>query len=225
MTKKQNLPALGTLVKRAIPIKQPLIKLSQVQMETLRTTAEVALAIIVAAGAITIAVAAPNLSQAIDKLFSRHKKRKLPAPEKQKKTIQAFYYLKRSGLIKFKPRGKDLIVYMTDLGKIKYKKIQDDIRSIPKPKTWNGKWWLAAADIPTKQYRQGADLLRNKLKELKFYPLQRTLWIYPHDPKVELQFLINRYGISQFVTLMEISRLDQDDEQKIREFFKARNIL
>ncbi len=199
--------------------------LSEQQIASLKRTAEVALAVVAMAGIATIAIAAPNVLQAVDKLFLKKHRRRLSAKELRQKTSQAFYYLKRSRLIQLKRDGNDWKVFLTSLGQNKIQKIQSDIRRIPRPKKWNEKWWLTAADIPTKNYRQGADLLRRKLKELGFFPLQRTLWLFPYDPRAEMQFLADHYNITQFVTVMEINRLDKDDEEKAKAYLQAKNLL
>ncbi len=197
--------------------------LSEEQLATLKRTAEVALAVIAVIGIATLVVAAPNVLGAIDKLFIKKHRRRLRTSELREKTSQAFYYLKRSGLIRLKKDGRDWRVLLTSLGTKKINKIFSDVRRIPKPKKWNKKWWLVAADIPTKNYRQGADLLRRKLKELGFCPLQRTLWLFPYDPRIEIQFLSDLYHISQFVTVMEVNRLDKNDEQKAKLYLQTNN--
>ncbi len=199
--------------------------LSEEQIAALKRTAEVALAVVAAAGIATIAITAPNVLQAIDKLFLKKHRRRLNTREARQKTSQAFFYLKRSGLIELKKDGNDWKILLTSLGKNKIRKIQSDIRVIPKPKTWNHKWWLIAADIPTKSYRQGADMLRRKLKDLGFFPLQRTLWLFPYDPRAEIQFIASQYNISQFITAMEINRLDKEDEQKAKTYLQSKNLL
>ncbi len=78
---------------------------------------------------------------------------------------------------------------------------------------------------PHKKYRQGADLLRRKLKQLGFYPLQRSLWFYPYNPVEEIEYISNYFGIGQFVTIMEICKLDIQDAKKLEKYFKASNIL
>ena len=82
-----------------------------------------------------------------------------------------------------------------------------------------------AADIPTKGYRQGADALRAKLKQMGFCPLQRTLWFYPYDPRKQLEVIVNHYGIGEFVTVMEISRMDIQDEKVLKKYFNLLRIF
>jgi hypothetical protein len=219
---KQRLNINKTLVSSKAGEK---LSLSEEQINALKRTAEVALAVIAVAGIATIAITAPNVLQAVDKLFLKKHRRRLSTREVRQKTSQAFYYLKRSGLIKLKKDGNDWKIFLTSLGKNKISEIQSDVKYIAKPKTWNKKWWLVAADIPTKDYRTSADLLRRKLKELAFFPLQRTLWIYPYDPRNEIQFLAERYHITPFITVMEINRLDKEDEQKAKHYLKQQNLM
>lgn len=60
---------------------------------------------------------------------------------------------------------------------------------------------------------------------MKFYPLQRTLWLYPYDPRLEIEFLIQHYGIERFVTVMEVNRLDRDDERVLKAYFENAGII
>jgi hypothetical protein len=196
--------------------------LSDKAMERLKTGSSIALAIIASAGIITLSAVAPNVIGAIGKLTL---KRKRPLGNIQKKTAETFYYLKKSGLINIKRDKKDFLISLTELGRKKTEELNLNSLYIPKPKTWDKRWWLVAADIPTRDHRSGADLLRRKLKEMGFYPLQRTLWVYPHDPKQQLQFIINTYGINHFVTLMQINKLDKEDEKAIRKFFKKNSVI
>jgi hypothetical protein len=199
--------------------------LSEEQLARLTRTAEVALAIVAVAGITTLAMIAPNVLQAIDKLFLKKVGSRLSHKIATRKTAQAFYYLKRSGLIQMRRSDSGWKIFLTNLGKEKIKAIKSEVKLIPKPKMWDRRWWLVAADIPTKDYRQGADLLRRKLKELGFYSLQRTLWLYPYDPRAEIQFLAGEYGISYFVTVMEVSRLDMEDEKRLKDHFQRLKIL
>jgi hypothetical protein len=200
-------------------------KFSQKQIASLSRTSDVALAIIATAGIITVAAIAPNILSAVHELFLKKHRRHLKEKQAKIKTTRVFYYLKRSGLIQLQRSEKDWKISLTLLGKSKVSQFELATLSITKPKFWDGKWWLIAADIPTEHYRASADLLRKKLKVLNFFPLQRTLWVFPYDPRNEIQFLAKQYNIAEFITVMEISRLDKDDEKKIKKFLKNYGIL
>lgn len=198
----------------------PLVELTAEQKQLLRTVAGAALAIIATAGIIAVAAAAPNIFQAVNTIYRATRGKKHTFKEKQEKTAQAFYYLKREGLIQIKPSKDGLLASLTAKGKKKIEQLNLQTLRVNKTKRWDGKWWLVAADIPTKHYRWAADLLRNKIKQMQFYPLQRTLWLYPYSPVKEIEYVSQSYGIARFVTVMEISRLDKDDEAKLKDFFK-----
>ncbi|MDR3642512.1 MAG: hypothetical protein P4L74_02680 [Candidatus Doudnabacteria bacterium] len=213
-------------ISRDIASGSPLKKemLSRADLETLKKASEVALAVIAVAGVVAISAVAPNLLIALDSLF-RRRGYKYSKAEKERKAARTFYYLKKTGLIDIREDGSKLKVFLTKLGKRKAEKLNLNFCQIPKPHGWDGKWWLVAADIPTKLYRRQADMLRRKIKELGFYPLQRTLWLYPFNPIKEIGFITEYFGIGQFVTVMEISRLDLQDEETVKEHYKKLGIL
>lgn len=216
---------INTIFRKAASKKKE-FSLSPKQIETFKKITDVALAVIAMAGIATVSIVAPNLLLALDKLFfKKTTDRRLSSKEKQVKATRAFYYLKSRGLIRLKSTGSDFKVSLTNLGKNKLSKLNFQAITVPKPSHWDGKWWLIAADIPTKNYRRGADSLRKKLKQMGFHSLQRTLWLYPFNPCREIEFITNYYGIALFVTVMEISRLDEDDERKLKIFFKTTGLL
>ncbi|MCL5666207.1 MAG: hypothetical protein M1383_00300 [Patescibacteria group bacterium] len=197
------------------------INLTNKDIEHLKSAGQIALAIIGTLSVATIAVAAPNLLTALDKLgkFTNNKQR-WNHKEKQKKITQVFYYLKKTGQITIKPEQTSLKILLTGKGRKNLEKISFQSLKIPMQKKWNGRWWLVAADIPTKEYRLYADYFRRKIKQMGFYPLQKTLWIYSYNPAEQIEFTANHFHIGRFVTVMEINRLDTDDEKKLKKFFK-----
>jgi len=216
---------IGTIIRRATPAERP-AKFTPEQIEKFKTVGAVALGIIGTLGVVALTILAPNIFVAVNKLFlEKHPNRRFSKKEKDIKVAQTFYYLKRSGLIIMKPIGSDIKIFLTKLGKKRLNQLNFHSLSVPKPRKWNGKWWQVAADIPTKEHRIGADLFRKKLKNMKFYPLQRTLWFHPYDPRDQIELIAEHYGIARFVTVMEISRLDLDDLMRMKEYFKNERIL
>lgn len=214
---------IAELIDRAAP-KEKIRKLTPEQIKKIKKVSSLVLSVLAIAGIVSLAVVAPNILAAVGAVM-KSSGRKPSRQDKITQTTRAFYYLKRSGLVKFSPTGKEILVSLSELGKKKFEKLNVDLTEVKKSLHWNGKWWQVAADVPTKNYRQGADRLRRKLKDMKFYPLQRTLWIYPYDPRKEIEYLSNYYGIGQFVTVMEIKRMDKQDEEQIMRFFKSESII
>lgn len=200
-------------------------KIDRKKIERLKTYSDVVLGILAVAGIITVTVLAPNALQALE-LFEKRQKRFSYSPAKgRKKLIRTFYYLRGKGQIEFRRRGSDYEVFLTNSGKREVRRFEMETLQVPRAEKWDGQFWQVAADIPTKDYRRGADALRRKLKEMKFYPLQRTLWFYPYDPRVELEFICQTYGIGRFVTAMKIVELDPADERVLKNFFREQEII
>lgn len=217
-------PRIKDIINEAIP-NDRLPKFTPEQIEKLKTAGGITLAIIGVAGVITLSAIAPNIFWAIDKIFFKKSKRHYTKKEKARRISRTFYYLKGHGHIRMKPTGRDFIISLTKLGRKKLEKMNFETLGIEKPNSWDRKWWGVAADIPTEDYKWAADLFRKKLKELKFFHLQRTLWFYPYDPRKEIEFITQHFGIARFVTVMEVDRLDQDDESRMKKFFEDEGIL
>ena len=215
---------LAAALNQALP-KPKGIELTDEQVANLKRASEIALAVIAVAGIATLIVVAPNALQLLDKFVFRKKGYRLSHKQKQRKLAETFYYLKRSGLIQLKPEGRGWRFYLTQKGRQRVERMNLNTLRIARPKVWNGKWWLVAADIPTKEYKASADLLRLKLKQMGFYPLQRTLWLYPYNPSRELQFILETFNIANFVTTMEINRLDLEDERVVKAYFKKMGLI
>ncbi len=223
--KQQNRLTISGAIHAAVPDRR-LVKLSEDQTASLRRAGDIALAIIGTAGIIAIAAVAPNLLQIIPRLADdRNPRQKFSRKDKIKKIENTFYYLKRSGLVHFSPTSKELLLSLTDKGRQRFFQLELETLKISRPSHWDGRWWLVAADIPTRTHRAGADMLRKKLKRLGFYPFQRTLWLHPFDPRKEVEFLCRNYGIAEFVTLMEVSRLDKEDEGHLKAHFRKLEIF
>lgn len=214
---------IGSAISANAGAREPLF--TQSEIDSLKRVSEIALGVIAVAGIATIALVAPNLLMAIDKLFLRQGRR-LSKREKEIKTAQAFYYLKKTGLIKLKPDQSGIKILLSKLGKKKLQKININLCRVSKQGgKWDKKWWVVAADIPTEDYRKAADLFRKKIKQMGFYPLQRTLWVYPFNPAKEIEFIADYFGIARFVTVMEVSRMDTQDEGDLLSYFKNLEIL
>jgi len=126
--------------------------------------------------------------------------------EKLKKEIQALY---RSKLIGFKenPDGSSIIV-LTDKGKLKALNYRFKEMKI-KENSWDGKWRLVIFDIPEK-LKKARDALRWKLKELGFYELQKSVFVFPYECKDEIDFIIEFFNLRKFVRYGILENIDNE---------------
>ncbi len=205
--------------------KKGILEINPQDLTALKKVSLVTLAIIGIAGFVSIALVAPNLFSVLGKI-AKFKSKYRTREERANQTSRIFYYLKRRGYICFKEsKTQGFWVRLTAKGKKVYKELSYETLKIPKPKKWDKKWWQVAADIPTKEFRRAADLFRLKIKQMHLYPLQRSLWFYPYDPRKEIEFIIKYFRIESFVTVMEINRLDLDDEKVLKKYFKKLHVL
>lgn len=127
---------------------------------------------------------------------------------KEKLSIQ-IGSLYRSKLIK-KIENKDgtTTIVLTEKGKIRaltYKFREMQI----KKEDWDGKWRVIFFDIPEKQ-RVHRDILREKIKNLGFYELQKSVFVFPYKCENEIEFLIEFYKISKWVRFGILEKIDND---------------
>jgi predicted transcriptional regulator len=194
---------------------------SQADLEKLKTLSSIALAIIATAGIVAAAVIAPNIfiaAKSVSKFRKLFRKQNRPA----KNIINTFYYLKKHGLIRLTKQGSDFLVEITEKGKKKLQKMNFEKLRIPKPENWDNSWWIVLADIPSKDFRHQADYLRQKVKDMGFYLLQRTVWVYPFDPRAEVSFVAAYYGVERFITIIKTAWIDQQDEAVLKQHFKLK---
>lgn len=97
---------------------------------------------------------------------------------------------------------------LTDKGKVKALTYRFDDMEIKKEK-WDGQWRMVIFDIPEKQ-RNARDSLRWKLKELGFYELQKSVFVFPHECKNEIDFIIEFFQVRPYVRYGILRSIDND---------------
>lgn len=88
----------------------------------------------------------------------------------------------------------------------------------PKSGAWDKKWRLVIFDIPTYQ-KNAREALRHKIKEMGFYPLQKSVFITPYPCEDEIDFISSVFEIDRNnVLILEVSKFE--GEEKLRNYFK-----
>ena len=83
-------------------------------------------------------------------------------------------------------------------------------------RTWDGKWRLVVFDIPEK-LRKGRDALRAKIKELGFYELQKSVFVFPYECRDEIDFIVEFFGLRKYVRYGVLEFID--NELHLKEIF------
>ncbi len=163
------------------------------------------------AGMILVAANSPYFVNNLIKSFKKTKK------YPRKKIYDTFYSLKRQGCVKIEKKNNQIYVSLTENGKKKANWLQINNLKIRRFKKWDKKWRLVLFDIAQlkKIYREA---FRGKLKELGFYPLQKSIWVHPFDCEAEVELLRDFFGLSGEEVRLVVSE-NIGDDGKLRKIF------
>ena len=107
-------------------------------------------------------------------------------------------------------------IVLTDKGKLKALTYYFEKIKIEGGK-WDGKWRIVIFDIPEKK-RGGRDALRDKIKEIGFYELQKSVFVFPYECKDEIDFIIEFFGLREYVRFGILDSID--NELHLKKIFK-----
>jgi len=172
------------------------------------------------AGVITVAVTlSPNLLYKIAKAIIRIKSRDwIDKNVDPKRLSRSLAGLNKNKIIILKEKNGKFIVKLTEAGKKVAREIQFENMKIEKTKVWDRKWHVIIFDIPEGLRKVGRDALRDKLKKLGFYLIQRSVWVYPYPCEKEVQLLCEIFEINPYVNIITAEKIYNDDA--VRKYFK-----
>ncbi len=176
----------------------------------MKNTAKLILALVAAGPLISLAIVAPNLPAALAELGNTFKK----TPRRRRQ--QALRRLHKQHLIEIKDKGDKTTISITEEGKQRIVRFNLDYLSLPRPKQWDRKWRVITFDIPEK-FQQARRALRMKMKGLGFFPLQKSVFVYPHPCRDEIDFIASFFNIGKYLNYLEATHID--DENYLREYF------
>ncbi len=163
---------------------------------------------------LTVALIAPNVLQVINSITQKKSGWEKYYPSSVGRQITKLW---RKGWVEVKKTGEGHVVTITDKGKTEILKYDLEKLSISKPNTWDGRWRMVFFDIPTGHETERRDF-RRKLRSLGFFPMQKSVYIYPYPCEKEIKFLREVYSIPHSVKLAKLERLENDRE--LRSYFK-----
>ena len=157
-------------------------------------------------GALAIFAAVPGLTRLMSR--SAASAAQQANKDRYRRLWKSFYAMKQKGLFEFKGEDKNgyQIYTLTDKGVSEVRKFTLETLAIKNVDKWDKKWRLVIFDIPEK-YKRARGALRDKLKEMNFYPLQKSAWIYPFPCEAEITFLKDAFDIHPFVEALTIDDL------------------
>lgn len=166
-------------------------------------------------GVVAVAATSPYFLVNLLKQINRNKG--YPGKEFEKRKIKnAFERLRRNRLIILKEDNGKFTVEITEKGKRKVKEIEFDHFKIETPAIWDKKWRIVIFDIPNRNNR-ARDALRDKIKRLDFYQLQKSVWVCPYPCEKEIQFLAELFNVYPYVNIITAENIIND--VKLRKYF------
>lgn len=133
---------------------------------------------------------------------------------------EAIKRLNKKRLINLIEKGDKIYLEITERGNKLLKNFDYDELKLPNPKTWDKKWRLVTFDIPDKKKRE-RNVFSEKLKDLGFYPLQESVFIYPYDCRDEIDFICEFLSINHYVNYCVVESLDKK-EGDLRNIFNLK---
>jgi CRISPR-associated endonuclease Cas2 len=166
----------------------------------------------VAIGAVMVV---PPLAITFQAIMEAIEKREGEKPNR-KQARKVLYNLKKRKLVSLKEVDGELWVTFNEEGKKLFLKYRLDELKISKPRKWDKKWRIVIFDIPEKK-KVAREVLRDKLNQLGFFQLQKSVFVYPFECQREIELISRFYGIEPYVYFIRADYID--NEEKIREKF------
>lgn len=127
--------------------------------------------------------------------------------------VKEFY---RDRIVDYKENKDGVVeIILTKDGRQKALKYQIDEIKIKKPEKWDGKWRMVVFDIPEKK-KKAREALRNKLQELGFRELQKSVLIFPYECENEIDFIMEVFEIRPYVRFMRVDSFTNEEQFKIK---------
>jgi CRISPR-associated endonuclease Cas2 len=138
----------------------------------------------------------------------------------KKQLGNSLYLLKSRKFIEIIQEGEETFrVQLTNKGQKRVKEFCFEALEIKKPAKWDKKWRILMFDIPTKPriYNQAREALRQKIKQLGFYQMQKSAWVCPYECEDEILFIAELFQVQKHIEILTVEKLLHED--KLRKKF------
>ena len=158
-------------------------------------------------GILTIALVAPNIFAAFGRVGSRR------GFFDQKEFNRATAYLRKQKLVTIRKTEAGSLLKITDSGLERALVTSFKDLKIEPQKRWDGKWRMVVFDVPDR-HKWERESFRNKLKEIGFYPMQESVFIFPYPCRNEVESLTSIFSLGSYVRFIETPGIDYDMDLK-----------
>ena len=106
-------------------------------------------------------------------------------------------------------------IVISEKGKRKVLEFDIDNIKLKKPIHWDKRWRMVMFDIPEKK-RAARNVLREKLKNLGFKEIQKSVFVCPYSCLEEINFIVEYFKLRRYVRYGEVSSLTNEEELKLK---------
>lgn len=135
----------------------------------------------------------------------------------RRRIYDAVKRLNNKRLIELVEKNDKLYIKITDNGRKLLRNFDYDYLELQRLKKWDKKWRLVVFDIPDKKKKERRAFSK-KLKDIGFYPMQESVFIYPYDCCDEVDFICEFLSISRYVNYCLIESLEKREGDLRRVF-------
>lgn len=165
--------------------------------------AKVILKSLLIGGAVILVLSSPHATRIIANYFKGNRR----------KFMRSVGNLKKSKYINSYYRDGKEMIEITESGKKRSLQYDFEDMKIRTSKSWDGIWRIVTYDISEKRKR-GRDQFVIKLKELGFYPYQKSMFIFPFKCKDEIEFMKEHLFLGDSIHYIEATRIDDEEVLK-----------
>lgn len=124
--------------------------------------------------------------------------------------------LHKQKMVRIYEKDGKYVVQLTKKGRRKLIQYKLEEIEIPKQEKWDGRWRIVTYDIP-KEKKSARDALRKTIKNLGFYELQKSVYLFPYPCTEAIEFIRELYQVGENVTLLTVGYLE--NEELFKEYF------
>lgn len=106
-------------------------------------------------------------------------------------------------------------IVLTKKGKKKVLTYKINEMEVPIMKKWDKKWRIVIFDIP-ERFKKARNALAYALKQMEFFPLQKSVFIHPFECKNEIDFVIEFFSVRPYVRYIVAEHIDNEFHIKTR---------
>lgn len=129
---------------------------------------------------------------------------------------EAIKKLYQSKMIEYKEKGGGVVeIVISENGKKLALQYNIDDIKIKKPVKWDKLWRVVIFDIP-EHLKKERNALSSKLREIGFYPLQKSVFLYPYKCRREIDFIVEIFNLRSYVRYLVVKETDVDIDLKKR---------